>query len=213
MSADPFPPRRPDVDAAFKKGNYKDAYDGYRRLALDAKDDPNQVGHDLLQGIQALRALGRVDEAESVVESFGEEDNRPRKLVVVDRTLTPDVLEHLVAVVARLGLTIARVPDLTQLRPGTEDKPELQPISVEDLLGRVDSKFTLVSLAAMRGRQINSYFNQLGEGLGSIVPPQVTSISRKPLSISLEEIAVGKITYTRDLIDAAEGEEPVEEGQ
>ena len=49
----------------------------------------------------------------------------------------------------------------------------------------------------MRGRQINSYFNQLGEGLGTIVPPQVTSVSRKPLSISLEEIAAGKITYHR----------------
>jgi DNA-directed RNA polymerase subunit omega len=69
---------------------------------------------------------------------------------------------------------------------------------IEDLLDRVDSKFTLVSLAAMRGRQINSYFNQLGEGLGSIVPPQVTSISRKPLSISLEEIAAGKITFSRE---------------
>lgn len=68
---------------------------------------------------------------------------------------------------------------------------------VEDLLERVDSKFTLVSLAATRGRQINSYFNQLGEGLGSIVPPQVASVSRKPLSISLEEIAAGKITYHR----------------
>jgi DNA-directed RNA polymerase subunit omega len=68
---------------------------------------------------------------------------------------------------------------------------------VEDLLDRVDSKFTLVSLAALRGRQINSYFNQLGEGLGTIVPPQVTSVSRKPLSISLEEIAAGKITYAR----------------
>jgi DNA-directed RNA polymerase subunit omega len=59
-------------------------------------------------------------------------------------------------------------------------------------------------LAAMRGRQINSYFNQLGEGLGSIVPPQVTSVSRKPLSISLEEIAAGKITYTRTDPDEAE---------
>jgi DNA-directed RNA polymerase subunit omega len=76
---------------------------------------------------------------------------------------------------------------------------------VEDLLDRVDSKFTLVSLAAMRGRQINSYFNQLGEGLGTIVPPQVTSVSRKPLSISLEEIAAGKITYAR--LDAEEDAE------
>ncbi len=68
---------------------------------------------------------------------------------------------------------------------------------LENLTDRVDSKFTLVSLAAKRARQINSYFNQLGEGLGTIVPPQVTSLSRKPLSISLEEIEVGKIVFER----------------
>jgi DNA-directed RNA polymerase subunit omega len=68
---------------------------------------------------------------------------------------------------------------------------------IESLLDKVDSKFTLVTLAAKRGRQINSYFNQLGEGLGAIVPPQVTSVSRKPLSIALEEVAAAKITYER----------------
>jgi DNA-directed RNA polymerase subunit omega len=79
--------------------------------------------------------------------------------------------------------------------------PTMMEPPVENLLDRVDSKFTLVSLAAMRGRQINSYFNQLGEGLGTIVPPQVTSVSRKPLSIALEEIAAGKIVYSRVEID------------
>src|SRR6266511_4202989 len=64
---------------------------------------------------------------------------------------------------------------------------------IEELLDKVDSKFTLVALAAKRGRQVNSYYNQLGEGLGAIVPPQVTSVSRKPLSIALEEIEAGKI--------------------
>ena len=68
---------------------------------------------------------------------------------------------------------------------------------IEELLERVDSKFTLVTLSARRARQINSYFNQLGEGLGAIVPPQVATVSRKPMSISLEEIAADKITYTR----------------
>ena len=76
---------------------------------------------------------------------------------------------------------------------------------IEELLGRVDSKFTLVTLSARRARQINSYFNQLGEGLGAIVPPQVTSVSRKPLSIALEEIAADKITYVRP--EPSEGEE------
>jgi DNA-directed RNA polymerase subunit omega len=79
---------------------------------------------------------------------------------------------------------------------------------MEDLLGHVDSKFTLVTLSARRAREINDYYNQLGEGLGKIVPPQVTSVSRKPLSIALEEIEAGKIEFTRDLAspEAADGE-------
>ena len=92
-----------------------------------------------------------------------------------------------------------------------ERRPTMMDPPVEDLLERVDSKFTLVSLAAKRGRQINSYFNQLGEGLGTIVPPQVPSVSRKPLSIALEEIAAAKITYHRpteeELAAAAAAEE------
>jgi DNA-directed RNA polymerase subunit omega len=82
---------------------------------------------------------------------------------------------------------------------------------VEDLLDKVDSKFTLVALAARRGRQINSYYNGLGsEGIGTIVPPQVASTSRKSLSIALEEIAAGKIQYVEpselEADDAAEGD-------
>jgi DNA-directed RNA polymerase subunit omega len=81
---------------------------------------------------------------------------------------------------------------------------------VEELLDKVDSKFTLVALSAKRARQINSYYNQLGEGLGFVVPPQVTSVSGKPLTIAFEEVAAGKATYHR--IDPTEvGEEEVED--
>ena len=64
---------------------------------------------------------------------------------------------------------------------------------IEELLDRVDSKFSLVTLAAKRARDINSYFNHLGDGLGQMVPPQVSSVARKPLSIGFEEIAADKI--------------------
>ena len=65
--------------------------------------------------------------------------------------------------------------------------------AIEGLLETADSKFRLVTVSAKRSRQINSYFGQLGEGLGSVIPPQVTSTSRKPLSIAFEELAAGKI--------------------
>ena len=76
---------------------------------------------------------------------------------------------------------------------------------VEDLLDKVDSKFTLVALSSKRARQINSYYNQLGEGLGVVVPPQVTSVSGKPLTIAFEEIAAGKAAFHRP--EPGEGEE------
>ena len=87
-------------------------------------------------------------------------------------------------------------------------RPSLMEPRIENLMGKVDSKFTLVTLAAMRAREINDYYNQLGEGLGRIVPPQVTSVSRKPLSIALEEVAESKIEYER--IDPAELEAEAE---
>ena len=83
-------------------------------------------------------------------------------------------------------------------------QPTMMEPPIEALLDRVDSKFTLVSLSAKRARQINSYFNQLGEGLGAIVPPQVTSVSRKSLSIALEEIVEDKIVPVRRAPEAAE---------
>jgi DNA-directed RNA polymerase subunit omega len=78
--------------------------------------------------------------------------------------------------------------------------------AIESLLDRVDSKFSLVTLAAKRARQINSYFNQLGDGLGHMVPPQVSSVARKPLSIGFEEIAADKIVRV-ERVEAVEAVE------
>ncbi len=79
-----------------------------------------------------------------------------------------------------------------------ERRASLTEPRIENLLEQENSKFTLVTLASRRAREINDYYNHLGDGLGKIVPPQVTSVSRKPLSIALEEIEVGKIVK-RDL--------------
>ncbi|MEX0848097.1 MAG: DNA-directed RNA polymerase subunit omega [Ilumatobacteraceae bacterium] len=74
---------------------------------------------------------------------------------------------------------------------------------IEELLDKVDSKFSLVTLAASRARQINSYFSHLGDGLGHMVPPQVPVVAHKPLSIAFEEIAANKIVRT-EIVDEPE---------
>ena len=96
---------------------------------------------------------------------------------------------------------------MAQRRPTLMDPP------IEDLLDKVDSKFTLVAVSAKRARQINSYYNQLGEGLGMVVPPQVTSVSGKPLTIAFEEIAGAKATFHRPDPEAEVAEGEVAEGE
>lgn len=73
---------------------------------------------------------------------------------------------------------------------------------VEGLLERAGSKFGLCTLASTRAREINAYFGQLNEGIGARVPPQVTSVARKPLSIAFEEIAADKIVPVRPAPEA-----------
>ncbi len=67
---------------------------------------------------------------------------------------------------------------------------------IEELLEETGSKFRLVSLSAMRSREITNYVGQLGQGIGASVPPQVASTAAKPLSIAFEEIAAEKIVAT-----------------
>lgn len=88
------------------------------------------------------------------------------------------------------------------------DDSMMQP-RIEVLLSKVDSKFTLVSLGATRAREINQYYNNLGEGLGKMIPPQVTSVARKPLSIAFEEIAADKIEVGEPVVVV---EEDLEDG-
>jgi DNA-directed RNA polymerase subunit omega len=70
---------------------------------------------------------------------------------------------------------------------------------IEKLADKVDSRYTLVILAAKRARQINSYYSQRGAGIRDFVPPQVSGLgdNAKALSVALEEIAQGKFGWER----------------
>ena len=71
---------------------------------------------------------------------------------------------------------------------------------IDELLERVSSKYALVIYAAKRARQINDYYNQLGEGILEYVGPMVEpGLQEKPLSIALREIHA-------DLLEHTEGE-------
>src|SRR6516165_8343605 len=61
--------RRDAADKAFKAGNFKVAYDGYRGLVLDAKAEPRAVARDYRQAFICLQRLGRISEYDAFAEA------------------------------------------------------------------------------------------------------------------------------------------------
>jgi len=89
----------------------------------------------------------------------------------------------------------------------SSERPTLVDPPIENLLHKVgDSKFTLVAVTAIRAREINEYYNGLGQGHGSLIPPQVTSLSNKSLSLAMEELYQGKLEFHRPTAEELEAE-------
>ena len=87
------------------------------------------------------------------------------------------------------------------------ERPTLVDPPIEALLDDVDrSRFTLVAVASIRAREINDYYNGLGAGHGAMIPPQVTSLSNKSLSLALEELYEGKLQFHRPTAEELEAE-------
>jgi DNA-directed RNA polymerase subunit omega len=100
-----------------------------------------------------------------------------------------------------LASTLAGAPDRAS-DAGAYDTPlGITNPPIDELLERVSSKYALVIYAAKRARQINDYYNQLGEGILEYVGPLVEpGLQEKPLSIALREIHA-------DLLEHTEGSE------
>ncbi|EKP93742.1 MULTISPECIES: DNA-directed RNA polymerase subunit omega [Thermaerobacter] len=63
-------------------------------------------------------------------------------------------------------------------------KAEAPRVTLDVLLDKVDSKYTLVVLAARRARQ-------LVDGAEPVIEPRAA----KPVTVALEELAAGKLSY------------------
>ena len=58
---------RKQMNETFRQGNYKDAYEGFRKLAFDPKNNSRQVGDDLSTAVLCLENLDRAEEIDGLL--------------------------------------------------------------------------------------------------------------------------------------------------
>jgi len=122
-----------------------------REMARD-RDGPYEVlgivdekGTRIGRRIHGIPVLGHLNELADVVQTVAARNRMPQKLIVTKR-LERDDLARILDVADGRGIAIARLRRLTEFRSG-EEKLELKPVAIEDLLGRTQTK---LDRAAMR---------------------------------------------------------------
>jgi O-antigen biosynthesis protein WbqV len=109
----------------------------------------DEMGTNLRRSIHGVEVLGAMQDIETVVEALDRRGERPRALVITEDSLSPAALRSLLDRAERLGLTLSRLPRLTELRGGINDHLQIKPVAIEDLLGRPEAELDRAGMAEL----------------------------------------------------------------
>jgi FlaA1/EpsC-like NDP-sugar epimerase len=97
--------------------------------------------------IHGIHIYGGIDMLSNIVRKMERKGKRPQKIVLTGSDISGEMVSHLLDAADGLGLPLARLPRLSELKTGAVDKQPIQPIAVEDLLGRAQN---VLDRAAMK---------------------------------------------------------------
>ena len=130
-----------------------------REMARD-RDAPYEVlgivdekGTRVGRRIHGVSVLGHLNELARVVDVVAARGRMPQRMIVTKRLERED-FERILDVADVRGMTIARLRRLTEFRTG-EDRLKLQPVAIEDLLGRAQTKLDRAAmLRLIEGKRV-----------------------------------------------------------
>jgi FlaA1/EpsC-like NDP-sugar epimerase len=120
-----------DAADLFLRSLTRDSDSAYRAVGMLSLTD-NRVGRE----IHGVPVLGTVEDIEAAVTKLTHRHKKPQRLVLTRDDIDPAIIRRLLEKTEALGMTLARLPKLTEFKQGLEDHLEIRPVSIEDLLGR-----------------------------------------------------------------------------
>lgn len=139
---------------------------------IDDKD--SRVGYEIL----GVPVLGSIDELHSVVTRLASTQMRPQRLIITKTHQSMDgaLIAHLLDECERNGLSLARLPSLTDLRAASATEQFTpRPVAVEDLLGRSQKNLDRDAISALiRGKKV--LVTGAGGTIGSELVRQIAAL-------------------------------------
>ena len=122
----------------------------YKPVAILA-NRPGRIGRE----IHGVLVIGTHADLETAVRQLAAKGQRPQRLILTRRQTDGAVVRDLLDRAAKLGMTLARLPEITDFRTEDGSPLEVKPINVEDLLGRPQTPLDRDAMRALiHGRRV-----------------------------------------------------------
>jgi len=149
----------------------------YRVLAIF-----DQKGSRVGRAIHGIIVQGNVDVLRKMLadKAF---NPKPQRLVITTDKITGPAVRELQDLASAYGMTVARLPKLSELRAeGSDGAIRIQPIDVEDLLGRPQNALDRPAIDAMvRGKRV--LVTGAGGTIGSELTRQIAALGPSRLAL------------------------------
>ena len=141
-------------------------------------NSPGRLGRN----IHGIEVLGNFDDLPSVVKTLAARGRAPQRLIVPAGRYDGTQIRELLDSAETEGMTLARLPALTDFKSSLADDMEVRPVDVEDLLGRPQTNLDRDAMSGLiRDRRI--LITGAGGSIGSELVRQVTALQPAHLSL------------------------------
>jgi FlaA1/EpsC-like NDP-sugar epimerase len=156
----------------------RDPRAAYRVVGVLA-DTPSRVGRE----IYGVPVLGTIDHLEPVVARLDRRGKRPEKLLITGQNLPGTQVRELLDRADALAIPLARLPRLTDFqRRFDSPTPAVEPIALEDLLGRPQAVLDRHSMMQLvRGRRV--LVTGAGGTIGAELARQIAALAPGRLTL------------------------------
>jgi FlaA1/EpsC-like NDP-sugar epimerase len=128
----------------------RDPRTSYRVVAI-LDNDPTRH-HRMLQRV---RIYGGISQMPEVLASLTRKMQRPHKVLIADPGLSGEEVQQVMALADRAALPVARIPRLSDLKRHFDEKMDIQPIALEDLLNRPQAALDREAMASLvQGKRV-----------------------------------------------------------
>jgi FlaA1/EpsC-like NDP-sugar epimerase len=161
----------------FIRATRRDAGRLYRVVGLISDSSP-RVGRK----IGGVPILGTIGDIGTVVAWLSRRGERPQRLIMSTRSLDGAAVRRLLDVADELGIPLARLPRLTDFQDTMDATQRVEPVAIEDLLGRPQA---VLDRAAMRALVAGRRLLVTGAGgtIGSELARQIAACGPARLAL------------------------------